>query len=249
MNKSFKFLLGISLIFTLFAACSKSTFEETNLEMGYEYFPLEIGKYKIYQVDSVIYDTTGSGVTITNSTSFIQEKTVDTLLDNIGRVNYKIERFWRKAANEPWQLQDVWLTNRTDQTAERVEENLRFIKMVFPLTAGRSWDGNVFIDKTSNISVAGETIEIFKNWQYEIVSVGEMATVGDTTYDEVAEIIQADSENFIELRSSREQYAKGLGLIYRKMRILDTQRIDENEPWESKAQKGFILTQWLLEYN
>ena len=249
MNKSFKILLGIALLVTLFAACSKSTFEETNLEMGYEYFPLELGKYKIYQVDSVVYDTTGSGVTITNSSSYIQEEIVDTLLDNSGRLNYKIERSWRRETGDVWQLQDVWLTNRSDETAERIEENLRFIKMVFPLSVGKTWDGNIFIDQTTNISVAGETIEIFKNWLYEVASIGEMATVGSNTYDEVAEIIQADSENFIELRSSREQYAKGVGMVYRKMSILDTQRIDENEPWESKAQKGFILTQWLLEHN
>lgn len=249
MNKYFNQFLGILFLLFLCSACSKSTFEESNLEMGYEYFPLEIGKYRIYQLDSTLYDTTGTGIEITNLSSQIREEIIDTLIDNEGRLNYQIERSWRRDNSQAWQLLDIWLTNRGENSAERIEENFRFIKMVFPVSEGRAWNGNAFVDESTNVSVAGETIEIFKNWSSEIIEVGITKVIDANTFPDVVEISHADSENFIELRSSKEFYAKDIGLISREMRILDTQKITESEPWESKAQKGFILVQNLIEYN
>ena len=57
--------------------------------------------------------------------------------------------------------------------------------------------------------------------------------------------------NLIELREAIEKYARNVGLIEKQMRILDTQCIIEceGEPWEVKAEKGFILKQRILEFN
>ncbi|MEM1320427.1 MAG: hypothetical protein AAGG75_09225 [Bacteroidota bacterium] len=249
MFRSLIFVASAFGLLLLLSSCNENNTEDFPLELGYEYFPLEVGKYTIYQVDSVLFDTTGTGVVIDSTQSFIRETIVDTFVDNSGQTNYRIEREWRRSLGETWTVQDVWTALRSDIRAERVEENFRFVKMVFPLSVGRSWDGNQFIDINTNISVAGETIVPFKNWFYEILSVGEPGAVGVLQFDEVAEITQADAENFIELRRSFERYARGVGLIYREMWILDTQRISETDPWEEKAQKGFILKQRLIEHN
>ena len=123
--------------------------------------------------------------------------------------------------------------------------------MVFPLQDNLTWDGNRYIDETTTISIAGESIEVFKSWEYEVNYVGEPAVVNNVIFEQVTEIVQADNENLIELRESKEQYAKGVGLIYREMRILDTQCISqcEGQTWEEKAEKGFILRQILLDHN
>ncbi|MEL6865958.1 MAG: hypothetical protein AAFP19_16145, partial [Bacteroidota bacterium] len=67
-------------------------------------------------------------------------------------------------------------------------------------------------------------------------------------FDSVATIYQADNENAIELRYSIEKYARNIGLVYREMRILDTQAIVD-DPWEEKAQKGFIIRQQITRHN
>jgi hypothetical protein len=73
--------------------------------------------------------------------------------------------------------------------------------------------------------------------------------LNNKTYNQVAIVSLADSENLIEYRWGREYYAKGIGLIYKELRVLDTQKIDPTTAWEEKAEKGFIVKQRLLSYN
>lgn len=242
--------LFFTLLF-LFGCKTERTLEDFQLDQGYNYFPLEIGKYREYVVDSILYDTTGMGIVVEETRTLVREEVVDTFRDNTNRLTYKIERFIRRSEAESWAVQSVSYAVATDNQLELVENNLRFIKMVFPLEDGELWDGNQFIDPTTTITIKGELIEIFKSWSYEVESIDEVEVIENVTYDSVATIIQAESENVIELRLSTEKYARGIGLIYREMKILDTQCIAgcEGKPWEEKAQKGFILRQTLTNYN
>ena len=66
-------LLSILGVFLL-VSCNENTNKiELDIDYGYEYFPLEIGKYRSYQVDSLIFDTTAQGVIIDTTSSFIRE--------------------------------------------------------------------------------------------------------------------------------------------------------------------------------
>ena len=205
----------------------------------------------VYQVDSVIYDITQSGTEQIFSTAFIKEEIVETFTDNTGRQVYRIERYYRQDETNPWEIKDVWTAGVRNNQAERTEENLRFIKMVFPLREGTIWNGNLFIDETTIIPIAGESLEVYKNWEYEVIGVGVPDEIRGIVYDEVATMTQANNENLIEYRYSLEKYAKNIGLIYKEMKILDTQCIDacEGQPWEDKAEKGFILRQFLISHN
>jgi len=240
-------LLGLLIALS---SCNENTVKETiEVDQGYEYFPLEVGKYITYQVDSVIYDV-GNNVTLIDTIrTYIKEEITDTLVDNTGETVYRIQRYERSNVNDNWRVKDIWTSARTRAQAEKVEENLRFIKMVFPVTEGIEWNGNIFIDESTIIPIAGESIEVFKNWLYKIESMDQSETIGDFTFDRVTTVSQADSENLIELRFSIEKYAEDIGLVYREMRILDSQIIDESIPWEVKAQKGYILTQQVIDHN
>ena len=244
----FASVFSIILIYCLSMGCSSST--EMGLEhIGIDYFPLEVGKELVYQVDSVIYDTTGQGTLIDTTSSYLLERIVEKFQNSIGQNVFRIERYFKKNLSDPWQIQKIWSAELDSLRAIRTEDNFRFIKLVFPLVENSFWDGNQFIDKSTNVVVAGETVEIFKDWEYEVIRVDENEQIGTFAFNEVATISQADSENLIELRYSREKYAKGIGLVYKEMRILDTQNITESLPWEEKAQKGFILTQLLIDHN
>ena len=126
-----------------------------------------------------------------------------------------------------------------------------FISLVFPVEENVQWDGNQFFDPGLIISVAGESIEMYKSWGYEIQSVGNTYTLDDQTFPDVVEVSMADNENLIERRFAHEVYAKDIGLIYREMLILDTQcetccngdfASCEAIDWEVKAEKGLRLT-------
>ncbi len=239
------------------SSCSPDTTpEELDIDYGYEYFPLEIGKFLEYRLDSVIYDTTSIGVTRDTNVWFSREEVVDTFRDLSNELNYRIERSQRKSSADPWEIQSVYAAILKDNQAIRIEDNFRFIKMVFPLRLGDIWDGNIFIDDETIITVAGESIEPFKSWSYELDGLDEQIIVNNTPYDSVMTIFQANNQegpdpNLIELRYSKEEYAKNVGLIRRQMQILDTQCIADciGQTWEQKAQKGFILNQILIDHN
>ena len=248
-----KFFIPFLIIGTVFfQSCGGGT-EADPIEFGYDYFPLEIGKYIEYDVDSIIYDI-GAGNTVVSRENSIQvrEEVTDSFPDNEGRLMYRIERYERADAMEEWRVSDVWTATVTDRQAERIEENLRFIKMVFPVSDNTNpWNGNKYIDENLVISVAGESIFIFKNWLYEYREIGEALNIGGFPFDDVVTIYQADEENFIELRRSFERYARGVGLVEREIWILDTQCIGDcvGDTWEIKAEKGFIVRQTIRDYN
>ena len=252
MNR-YQTLLLLFLFTALLYSCSENTkTEDFNVEFGYEYFPLEIGQYRTYVVDSTLYDIGPSAeIIVRKSRTFVKHEITDTIMDNLGRIGYVVERYERVNDSLQWEIKDIWTTFKTDSEAEWVEENLRFIKMVFPLKDGVSWNGNRFIDATTIVSVAGESVEVFKSWSYEVQDMGIAMNYSALNFDDVAIISQADSENLIEIRESEEHYAKGVGLVFREMRILDTQCISECEgqTWEEKAEKGFILRQEIIDFN
>ncbi len=245
-----QFLFIISLfILTIFSCREGTTSEDLNIEMGYEYYPLEVGKYKVYQVDSTIYDFDGDIPIIIESTTFVKEELIEIRLDNEGDSIYILERFERKDPNDSWEIKDVWSTKRTENTAERFEENVRLIKMVFPVREGTDFDATLYVDENFIIFVQGESLEAYKNWNSEIQTVGVPEEIGSIPFNDVATITHADDENLIEKRFSQSKYAKNIGLVYREEWILDTQDLTEEIPWEEKADKGYIIRQTILDYN
>lgn len=251
-----KYLSLVIFSFSLFfLSCKdKSTFEEVDIDLGMDYYPLVIGKYISYKLDSVVYDVTGTGSIAINSSIFLKEEVVDSLRDNEGRLSYRIERSVKQNLSDPWVIKDVWITTQTETRVERVEENLRFIKMTFPISQGTVWDGNLFIDSELIIPIAGESIEIYKNWSYEFDKVGQPEMISDFNFDEVTTVFQSNNENLIELRFSQEKYAKGIGLVYKEMQILDRQcggdiSNCDGLTWEETADKGFVLRQTIIDHN
>ena len=246
------------LILTLGIWSCENQKEEVPIEYGYEYFPLEIGQTSFYQLDSIIFDPATFGTRIDTFSWQLREQIVDTLRDGSGELLYVIERAQRKSDSLSWNLDAVWTASRTETQAFRTEDNLRFMKMSFPLEEGSTWNGNIFIDESLVISVAGETIELFKGWENRILTLNENLNLGDLNFEEVCTIELADNENLIEYRYGIEQYAKGIGLIYKELWVLDTQcqvccnsdfASCETLAWQEKAEAGFILRQQLIDQN
>jgi len=248
-------MLNRKLILLLFAilcifACKEETLTPKEVQVGYDYYPLEVGKFLTYQVDSIIFDTVGLEVFVDTSTIMVREAVVDSYEGEQGQQIFAIERSERKEDSEEWAIKDVYSTYRTDLKAVRTEENLNFVKMIFPVSRGKNWEG-VGFNKDKRVIIAGESIEMFKNWESVITKVGEPLLIGSFAFDDVTTIEVARDTNAIELRSGYEQYAKGIGLIYRELSILNTQNTapDENVLWEEKAQEGFLLYQRLIDHN
>lgn len=251
--KNFKNLSVIvfsSLFFMLCISACQDEIEKLDEDfLGFEYYPLEVGKYWVYEMDSITYMS--GGQLIDTSKLFVKEEIVEILEDNNGDSLFRIERFLKYDLNDVWGIKDVWTASKNHENGLKTEENLKFVKFVFPPVKSKTWDGNIFFDENINIAVGGEFLQVYKNWNYKITDIESSVTWFGTSYNDVVSINQVDNESQLERRFSEEKYAKGIGLIYKRMIILDTQCIEDciGMSWEEKGHEGFIIQQNLIDHN
>ncbi|BDS09980.1 hypothetical protein [Aureispira anguillae] len=254
-------VVTLSLILVFFFACERVI--DTLNPITFEYYPVEEGKYKIYQIDSIVYDE--YNCTVQTNSYQIKEITGPKGTDGEGDVFHSIQRYYRKDSTEAWALQHIWTEKIEDNQLQRVEDNQRMIKMVFPVQEDRHWDGIVYIRRDTLVPIRGGAIDMFKDWDdFVCQDVGKtfIDTLANIVYPDAVKIMQVDKTNNIERRFSVEVYAKHIGMVYKEMRILDTQCRPPGtctgnsdiascilKPWHIKAEKGFILKQSLLEHN
>ena len=250
--KKFSF---VALLFILssfaFFACVKNADETIKIDNGFEYFPLKVGKYKVFQVDSIVYDTLSGGKTVKVDSIrlFQKEIVVDTFVNQIGATVFRVERFERRKTTEPWVIKDVLSCERNATQATRNDQGLRLLKMPFPLRKRQTWRSIIYIDESVPVKIGGQYVEVFKNWESSTTALGVPETINGKRYGKVMTIKHADDENKLELRKVTEKYVRDTGLVFNEMLILDTQSTTNNETWRKKAQRGFIFRQYLIENN
>lgn len=248
MNHKIPVFIILLVVAVVFFSCEKEQ-DAYIPDYGYDYFPLEIGKAWVYKIDSIQYDTINLGTIADTATYFSKEEIVDSFTDSEGNIIYRIEESRRLDDSLTWEIENVWSASVSHDKAYRTEGNFKFIKLIFPVKENTYWNGNALFEDGIIVYVKGESVEIFKEWDYYVKSVNEPEVIGEISYNEVTTVVEADYESAIEKRTSVAKYAKGIGLVSREMFILDTQNITEDEPWELKAQKGFILKQVLVSHN
>jgi hypothetical protein len=247
------------LILFAFFACERVV--ETLDPISYDYFPLSTNKFKTYKIDSTVYDEYNCSVVLTSY--YIKEITGAEGTDAEGDPYYPVYRYITYDTSQPWVLLNIWTEKIEDNQVQRVEDNQRLIKLVFPVLNDKRWDGIPYIRRDTLVPLRGGVIDMYKDWDdFVIHNVGEtfVDTVSGTLYTDAVQISQVDKTNNIERRFSREVYAKDIGMVYREMWILDTQCRTNCTgvgdiatciftQWEDKAEKGFIITQSLIDYN
>jgi hypothetical protein len=267
--KNLFFLCAIALVCGVISCVEKV--EEFPLNYGYNYFPLKKGKYIVYDVDSVTYDILPQGahnVAIDTVSFQVKELVADTLRDAQGRPSFKLEYYTRKNATQPWTVRKVWFATRTDQNAERVEDNLRFVKLSFPIIEpskpgkkdGSRWNGAKYIDPLTQVVIKNETLDKpFDDWESEYSNVDKQYTQGNRTFDSTLTVTHVDLKDDISNKVFyKEVYGRNIGLIYKRLEMLSTQcGLDEqtnpcskkNASWYVRAEKGFVLEMRLKELN
>jgi hypothetical protein len=197
LKKSYIILLIASA--AVFAGCHKDS-DLPAEDMGYGYFPANTGHWVTYLVDSTAWDDFNDTVYYYNYQ--IKEVIESEFMDNEGRNTLRIERYKRLTDTNAWIIKDVWFANLTSSTAERVEENERFVKLIFPVREGEQWNGNVY-------NTLGEE-------NYTFTDVHSPYSVSQFFFDSSLTVKQFDEQNLIMRRQSIEVYAKDIGLIYKK---------------------------------
>ena len=246
-NLLFSLLILFSLI--LFTACEPDFIPASEAEIEMDFFPIDSITTWEYRMDSVIYDN--EGLTVDSFISYRREQVLGSFMDAEGNITYRLGIAKKQELEDIYMETDIWTFKLNETGLQRTEENLNFVKLLFPIVLGDFWDGNQFPEDTE-VFIAGDAVEVYKNWEYEYVDRFDTFTLGANVYTDVIHVKQADNSNAIERRFSEEYYAKGVGMISRNMMILDVQCGTNPDclsaPWVDKAHQGFILNQRLIDF-
>jgi hypothetical protein len=209
------------------SACKKDKHVET-IDLGYDYFPNEKGSYIIYDVDSIHYNDFTKRI---DTIRFELKEIVESVFqDNEGRPTLRIERYKKFSNQTDFKLTDVWVANRNNRNAEKVEENTRYVKLVFPVVKGSKWNGNAF-------NAEGELEYVYKQ-------VNAAATIGSLQFDSTLTVYQQADSNLIEKKLKYEIYAKHVGMIFKKDEDVESKDsvINVNVPFDKRITTGNKVT-------
>jgi hypothetical protein len=232
----FKRLLIIgSVFFALLTACKKEIIPNDNILLGKEYFPITKDHTIEYAIDSIIYNDFSKST----DTFRMQFKDVigESFYDNEGRESYVVNRYSRQDDTYLWKDLMTFYATKTNFRVEVVENNLRMIKLVFPVKLKTYWSGNIYIPAQID-----DKLKWLWNWNYTYTYINQPFNTGLASFSNTIEVIGInDSTNNPEQfpdaiankTYSKEVYAKNVGLIYRELTNW------EYQPDGSRYRNGF----------
>lgn len=203
----------------IFSSCTKKDVLSSSIKAE-NYYPVSNGKVWIYRLDSTNIPSFGTSLVI--SSYHLKDSVGSLFTDNAGRDSWVVYRFITDTLEQyPWQSLSSYYITPTASDVEVVEDNnLRFIKLVTPVSEGKTWPGNSYIDTRS----PNTPFQYLDGWNYVYKNVDSSYTTLAGVIDSSITILQHDETSpegpfdpqFFQQRDySVEVYANGVGLIYK----------------------------------
>jgi hypothetical protein len=230
MNKIFFGLLLLTLVSILFSCQDK---DETPISITEErdFYPLQKGIYNVYHVKEINYNIITGNLT---KEYYLKELVTDSLLDGSGDYSYVINRYTKNTMPDSWKLDSVWTARYQSGQVIKVENNVPFVKLVFPFREGKKWNGNAF-------NTRGEET-------YQMDSLYFSKSYNNMSFDSTLVQTQKQDSSSISQDYRKEIYAKGFGLIYKKSIITANSQKDGSLQFPIKIASGIDYTQTIISY-
>lgn len=226
--------LGL-LAFVLFLFSCKKESADYNPLTASDYFPLEVGRYIEYDLDSTLFLDFGTVETVVHYKA--REVVEEALFDNRQRQSYRVVRYLRKDEAQEWEPSTTIMVTPLQNTVELVENNLRYIKLASPVRPDYSWKGNKYIDTYSTEL----DINYLEDWDYRYDSVGFPQSFGSLSFDNTVKVFQKDETGgfdpslpetvYADRTFAYEKYAKGVGLVRREFLHWKYQALPNTRPY------------------
>jgi len=237
MNKSLpsRFLLFIFLVFfAIQFSCKKDVSISPVSVNNKNYFPLEKGRYWIYKVDSFYYNDFTLSI---DTFSFELKEFIESeIKDDKGNTSYRLERYYRNNSAENWTLKRVWQAALLKNSALKTEENIKYVKMLFPIKLNLKWNGNAY-------NSLGE-------FNFEYTDINKPSKFGNLQFDSVSTVLLKADTSLISLENHTEQYATNVGLVKKRITSLQDTRsnIQTSIPLFERANKGTDVIYTIISY-
>ena len=224
MKKQLFFLV----ILTLCLCCKKNTDSVPELT-GKDYFPTDSGRYWIYAIHEIKYNSD------TIDTTYQRKDIIFDAFTYQNTTIYELYRFYKPNNVSDWALQpdSVWSFTINQNQITSKESNVEFVRLVFPLSNGETWNGNA-----KNIALRDD---------YTVSNFNKPYTVGLFYFPQTVNIIEEHSLNIVYKDYRNRIYAKNIGLVYKNYEQLNF-KTDPNNIGQGKIEFGSISEETLIEY-
>ncbi len=260
------FLVAAIAVMLSVTSCKRQVYTYPSNPLTNYFMPLQVGKYVTYRLDSLTFYYYGQKDTITR---YLAKDSVEAaIMDNLGRPSWIITRYLSDTTGAQWAPNESYVVTPTTQTVEVVENNLRFLKLAFPMDEGFSWAGNTYLpsnpysDPTSQdyFDFSGALNLNLQRWNYTYQNVNKPFQAGPRVYDSTITILQVnDSGNvfnnapvidtsFASKTYWTETYARNIGLVYRHTALWEWQPPTPNNT-QVGYKLGFELTLTIVDHN
>lgn len=214
----------------IISACKDNFITPTPID--YTYAPLEVNSWIEYEIQEInidkpsnVYDT---------STYYIKEIITEKYSDITNKEAYRVERYKRKDLLSNWIIKDVWTVQIDNNRYIKTEENIKFIRLIFPVELYKKWDGNIY--------------NTFDELEYEITSLNYADSINNINFDSLLTVTHEDELNQIEKKYSIERFAKNIGLVYKESIDIYADATPYDDPIEKRIKTATIYYQKVIDY-
>ena len=246
-NRFFKLciLIGVAALLVV-GGCKKDTGGTGTINYQYNYYPIDSGHFIIYNVDSVTFGYDQIHYTRDTASYQMQAFFGDTIHDLLDSVNFRVYYSTRANSNANWGTPYGTYGLRTLTTMQVVENDLRFIKMVFPPQQSATWQGNLYIGDLPGDP--NDPYKVFQGWTYNYQNCDTTVIIAGQTYNHVIVVNEVNNTNAISKTVRTEMYAPNVGMIYQEWEALQN-NANLSLGWDTGATSGFSIHMWAIAHN
>ena len=205
---------------------------------GLSYYPLEQGRFVVYEVDSIVYTQIPRDTV--HYRYRIKEVLADAFIDNEGKTARRLMRYIKKFDpavsydQMSWTVKEVYMVNADDKKIQVQEGNVRTTKLIFPVSEQGSWNGNAPNSKP------GQT------YSYDYIDRSE--SIGSIHLPKVLRVKQLEFPTLISHQSQSEKYAMGVGLVYKQIIDVSSNNVVPGKPVMQRIESGLDYQQTLITF-
>lgn len=170
--------------------------------------PPKTGKDFFYPMlrQAIIYDVQETQYALTSAPVIknyqLKEVVASFFTETDGKESLRIERYRREKDTQNWAIDSVFLAKKEIDKALKSENNVTYVKLIFPVSEGLKWNGNAY--------------NSLENDTYEIKKLNQSFQTNGQNFPKTLTVIQQNDSTLVDLKRIIEVYAEGVGLIYQE---------------------------------
>lgn len=183
------------MILLFMYSCKKQNSDFTSDQLS-DYISPKPGNYIIYRLDSTVFTNFGR---TTEIHSYLEKQLVDAqITDGMGRPSYRILRYLQDTAQtQAWAPAGSFMITVNSKTIEVIEDNLRFVKLAYPISKGFSWKGNEYLpDLPYGAFYSFNNDAAMAAWNYTYVNLNDTFTYNGSPLSNVINVTAIDNPNY-----------------------------------------------------